>query len=62
MDRLSNPTQDVINAYIDGLMTERERVIKLIDSLEISFTPNENATYAVGDALDLIAIIEKGEL
>ena len=52
---------NAIRAYNEGFsrgeMSERERIIHLIDSLDIQFLP-EDKPYAVGDALDLIEIIE----
>jgi len=30
MTSSGNQTQDIINSYIDGVMTERERIIKLV--------------------------------
>ena len=45
-------------AYNQGVERERERIIKLIDQLDISFIGDENEPFIVGDALDLIALIE----
>ena len=39
---------------------ERERIVELLDSLDISFTGYEDKDYAVGDALDLIELIREG--
>lgn len=43
-----------------GAVEERERIIKLIDSLDVGFSSYEEKGYVVGDALDLIQLI-KGE-
>lgn len=43
-----------------GRRQERERIIALLDSLDIQFTDPEDRYDFVGDALDLILII-KGE-
>ena len=47
-------------AYEQGVQRERERIIKLIERLDIDFMASEDDPFAVGDALDLIALI-KGE-
>jgi hypothetical protein len=31
MSESGNHTQDILNAYVDGVMTERERIIKLLE-------------------------------
>jgi hypothetical protein len=49
------------NAFGIGVRTERERIIKLLDSLDIGFTSYEDKGYVVGDAFDLIEIIKKEE-
>ena len=43
-----------------GIRQERERIVELLDSLDIQFTNLEDPDYIVGDALDLIELI-KGE-
>jgi hypothetical protein len=48
------------NAYEIGVKTERQRIIELLDSLDIQFTDLDDPDYIVGDALDLIELI-KGE-
>ena len=47
-------------AYEQGVQREQERIIKLIERLDIDFMASEDDPFAVGDALDLIALI-KGE-
>jgi hypothetical protein len=51
-------------AYHEGLdrgaAYERERIVEILDSLDIGFSSYEDRGYIVGDALDLIAII-RGE-
>jgi hypothetical protein len=48
------------NAYEIGVKTERQRIIEMLDSLDIQFTDLDDPDYIVGDALDLIELI-KGE-
>ena len=43
-----------------GITQEQERIILLIDSLDLSFEGGEGDNFIVGDAIDLIALI-KGE-
>ena len=47
------------NAFGIGVRTERERIIQILDSLDISFIAYEDRNYDVGDALDLIEIIRE---
>ena len=55
---------NAVRAYNQGVergaTEERERIIALLDSLDIQFTDPEDRYDFVGDALDLILII-KGE-
>jgi hypothetical protein len=55
---------NTVRAFNQGLqfgeMEERERIIELLDSLDIQFTDLDDPDYIVGDALDLIKLI-KGE-
>jgi hypothetical protein len=56
---------NAIRAYNEGLdrgaAHERERIIELLDSLDIQFLPDANMAddvdYVAGDALDLIELI-----
>lgn len=41
-----------------GVIQERERIIALLDSLDISFTEYEGTCHGAGDALDLIELIK----
>ena len=41
-----------------GERIERDRIIELIDELDLSFTNEETNEFIVGDALDLIALIK----
>jgi hypothetical protein len=48
-------------SYEQGVKAERERIIKLINDLDISFVANSRTPDCIiGDSLDLIALI-KGE-
>jgi hypothetical protein len=43
-----------------GAAAERERIIQIIDSLDIQFDAPDGVDYIAGDALDLIALIKDG--
>jgi hypothetical protein len=45
-------------AFDTGVIAERKRIVKLLSSLDISFEGDGETDYIVGDALDLIALIE----
>ena len=55
---------NAVRAYNEGFergsKEERERIIQIIDSLDVGFSSYEDKGYVVGDALDLIQLI-KGE-
>jgi len=60
MSESGNKTQDILNAYADGAMTERERIIKLLKELSFTIEKVEHTpelAYAIDRGIALI----KGE-
>ena len=53
---------NAIRAYNEGfergVAAEQERIIAILDSLDIQFTCIDDRPYIVGDALDLIELIK----
>lgn len=54
---LSNRSK-VLTAYENGTKRERERIVRLIETLDLQYVPDGVQDFIAGDALDLINLIK----
>lgn len=55
---MSISTKEKAEAYKKGVMKERRRILKMLNTLEISFEGEEGDPFIEGDALDLMMKID----
>lgn len=58
--RLTNRSK-VLTAYENGTKRERERIVRLIETLDLQYVPDGVEDFIAGDALDLINLIKGGQ-